>query len=502
MRRAKYLLFLVPAILAGCVGGSKETKEDTEALRAYILDKAPADIGTPLNINYDNKVTMLGAKVTPPGTIRAGQRVKVTMYWRSDKAIDDKGWKLFTHILDGSGERILNIDNVGPLRRVRAGEGQAMSPDKWKPGKIYVDEQDFTLPKRVKSSTVQVTVGIWKGDDRLPILSGPKDRLNRGIVATLQTSATEEPARSTRVPELRVDKMPKDAKVTIDGKLDEDVWKTAPVAGPFVDVRTGRVNTTFPVNGSAKVLWDDKGLYVGFDVKDPDVTGDFDKNAKDAHLWTKDTVEMMVDPDGDGDNKDYYEIQVNPQNLVFDSRFDTYNLPKKGPDGPFGNQDWSSQIKSAVVVNGTLNKSDDKDQGYVVEAMVPWKAFDKAKQVPPGIGQSWRINFYAMQNNGGVAWSPILGQGNFHRASRFGRVLFAEKGWVAPAAEGSAAPAGSEGAPVASGAPPMKEGQTVPAGSSKPMTAQSGAPKLPKPPASTPKVATPTPAPKATAKPQ
>jgi hypothetical protein len=34
------------------------------------------------------------------------------------------------------------------------------------------------------------------------------------------------------------------------------------------------------------------------------------------------------------------------------------------------------------------------------------------------------MNFYAMQNNGGVAWSPILGQGNFHKAARFGRVRF------------------------------------------------------------------------------
>ena len=27
------------------------------------------------------------------------------------------------------------------------------------------------------------------------------------------------------------------------------------------------------------------------------------------------------------------------------------------------------------------------------------------------------MNFYAMENNGGTAWSPILGQGNFHKAS-------------------------------------------------------------------------------------
>jgi hypothetical protein len=104
-----------------------------------------------------------------------------------------------------------------------------------------------------------------------------------------------------------------------------------------------------------------------------------------------------------------------------------------------------------VTINGTMDKADDQDDGYVVEAMIPWKSFDKAKKVPPELGQSWRINLYAMENNGGMAWSAILGQGNFHRASRFGKVLFAAKGWAPPAP--SAAPPGS-GAPAGSGAPP------------------------------------------------
>ena len=46
---------------------------------------------------------------------------------------------------------------------------------------------------------------------------------------------------------------------------------------------------------------------------------------------------------------------------------------------------------------------------------------------PPKPGDTWRMNFYAMKNNGGVAFSPILGQGNFHKASRFGRVT-----WITP----------------------------------------------------------------------
>jgi hypothetical protein len=31
-----------------------------------------------------------------------------------------------------------------------------------------------------------------------------------------------------------------------------------------------------------------------------------------------------------------------------------------------------------------------------------------------------------MKHNGGVAWSPILGLGNFHHAARFGRLHFVD----------------------------------------------------------------------------
>ena len=130
----------------------------------------------------------------------------------------------------------------------------------------------------------------------------------------------------------------------------------------------------------------------------------------------------MLDPDGDGDNKDYYEIQINPQNLVFDTQYDDYNSPNGNGRGPFGHEEWSANLTSAVVVHGTLDDDSDVDQGYTVEAKIPWASFTKAQHAPPRPGDTWRMNFYAMKNNGGTAWSPILGMGNFHRASSFGRV--------------------------------------------------------------------------------
>jgi len=421
---------LAAALVGGCVGGSSDTsKEDKERLKAYVL-AAPGEMTNKLGINFDDKVTLVGAKVEPAGVIKPGNRVKVTMYWRADKKLES-GWNLFTHILDGSGERILNIDNVGPIREWK-GDKQILNPSSWEPGKVYKDEQEFTIPPNIRTDKIQVTTGVWRENDRLKIKAGPADRENRGIVANISTggSAAPAPVANTRVPELRVDKLDKDVKLELDGKLDEEAWKTAATTGPFVDVRTALPNASFPVKGSAKLLWDDNNVYIGFEVTDPDVVGGFDKKDQDPHLWTKDTVEIMVDPDGDGDNKDYYEIQVNPQGLVFDSQFDDYNSPKKDPDGPFGHQEWSAKLKSGVVVDGTLDKAGDVDRGYVIEIAIPWKSFSKAKKTPPKIGDVWRMNFYAMQQNGGVAWSAILGQGNFHKATRFGKVMWAEKGFT------------------------------------------------------------------------
>ncbi|HMJ15304.1 MAG TPA: carbohydrate-binding family 9-like protein [Polyangiaceae bacterium] len=449
------------AVSTACVGGSSDvSKEDQDRLKAFVLDKPPASVPHKLNINYDGKVTLVGYSIEPSGPVSAGQRVALTMYWRSDKKLDE-GWNLFTHIVDGSGERILNIDNVGPLREWRENR-QALWPSAWEAGKYYVDQQVFTLPAGVKTDKVQVVVGVWKDNDRLKPISGPHDSEKRGIVATIPTTATAaaEGPVSTRVPNLRVDKLARGVQIKIDGKLDEPAWATTP-ASSFVDVSSGRANPTAPISGQVKVLWNDEGLLVGFEVKDSDVRGGFKKEDKDPHLWTKDTVEIMIDPDGDGDNQNYYELQINPQNLVFDSQFDAYNQPKKDPNGPFGHQEWSAKLKSAVTIQGTLDEASDKDQGYVVEALLPWKSFTKAKKVPPAVGDTWRMNFYAMQDNGGVAWSPILGQGNFHKATRFGRVQWAEAGWLPPelkpptgtlGGDAGAAASGDAGAAVSAGA--------------------------------------------------
>jgi hypothetical protein len=293
------------------------------------------------------------------------------------------------------------------------------------------------MPPGRAGGRIDIVAGLWKGDKRMKIVKGPKDDEQRARVVSLRAPSperTKPPSKSKKrkrssstLPQLQVYKLEAGSTIAIDGLLNEPAWKLAGTTRQFVDVKTGKKNKKSPIDGRVKLTYDDEALYLGFELKDSDIRGGFDKQAKDPHLWTKDTVEIMVDPDGDGDNKDYYEIQISPQNLVFDSRFDTYNKPKGSKDGPFGHEAWSAGLTSAVTINGTLDRPKDKDTGYVVEAKLPWKAFDKAQQIPPKVGDVWRMNFYALSSNDAVAWSPILGKGNFHKAARFGRVVWKQE---------------------------------------------------------------------------
>jgi len=204
------------------------------------------------------------------------------------------------------------------------------------------------------------------------------------------------------------------------------VWLEAGSTGPFVDVLTGEVNQAAELGASAKLVYDADSLYMAFEVFDEDVRGGFDPSEQDPKLWTSDAIEILIDPDGNGDNLDYYEIQVNPQNLVFDSEFDSYRKPMQEPNGPYGNQAWASGVRSATKLRGTLDDASDVDEGYVVELSLPWRSLRRARRTPPTPGTMWRMNFFAVGKGSACAWSPVLGEGSFHRASRFGRVYISK----------------------------------------------------------------------------
>jgi hypothetical protein len=437
MRRAASALALAFAGWAGaaCSEAPSLSGEQRSRVAQLVTDSPPDDLSK-LDVDFDGMVRLLGYSISPRASrYPPGTRVALTLYWRCDRR-PGRGHRLFTHVLAREGSMLENLDETGALRHLDGVSGPPLPPSAWEPGKVYRDELSFTIPDD-PSPQVTIVAGLHTGrpgaaGSRLRIQGKGGDRENRAIVARLATGA--RPSAQV-VKELAAPRLAEGSTIVIDGILDEAAWTRAASTGRFVDVGRGRENPALPTQGSARVTYDETYLYVGFEVSDKKVRGGFPPDAKDPHLWERDTIEIMIDPDGDGDNKDYYEIQINPQNLVFDTQYDDYNSPNGKGKGPFGHEEWSAALTSAVKVKGTLDDDSDVDEGYSVEARIPWASFTKARRSPPAPGDVWRMNFYAMKNNGGVAWSPILGMGNFHRASRFGRVR-----WLASPAASSTAP--------------------------------------------------------------
>jgi hypothetical protein len=400
-------------LAAGCVEQQSDapTEDDLRIAHEHILPKAP-EPKFPVNAELEDKLTYLGMDVDVESVV-PGKPFTLTHYWKVNKTVPE-GWKLFVHLeAPDSKKSHLNADHV-PING-------KYPVNYWKPGEIIRDIHRVSVPANWPSKEVDILVGLWKGPIRMKIDKGPHDAENRVVAVKLPVNASKEPAEKKHI----VAKKVKNGAVKIDGKLDEAVWKDAPTTTEFVKTMDGQPAEQKTV---AKLLWDDKNLYVAFDAADKDVWTSLDKH--DDKLWTQEAVEMFIDADGDG--KSYVELQVNPKNTTFDSYLGTYRKNEN---------DWTSKMKTAVKVDGTLEKRDDTDKGWTVEMAIPLEdAMGKLKEmknVPPVVGTEWRVNFFRLDMPSGKAqqgwgWSPPM-VGDFHALDRFGVLTFGDDKGQTPA---------------------------------------------------------------------
>jgi hypothetical protein len=185
MRFAVAVLALFVA--TGCNEKPKQAPAPlSAALADHVLDDVPSDLENRTFIDFGGKVHVVGVRIEPKGIVRPGEKVKLRLYWRSVEPLTP-GWSLFTHLVNARGQRLENVDNVGPLRERGAAGEQALAPSSWQPGKVYVDEQEFEMPRGISDSVVTIVVGVWKGNARLSVISGSADRENRAIIAHIKT---------------------------------------------------------------------------------------------------------------------------------------------------------------------------------------------------------------------------------------------------------------------------------------------------------------------------
>ncbi len=208
---------------------------------------------------------------------------------------------------------------------------------------------------------------------------------------------------------------------TIDGRLDDPVWRTAPWTTDFVDIE-GPSKPAPRFRTRVKMLWDDNFLYIAAEMQEPDVKATLTKH--DSVIFKDNDFEVFLKPLPL--TPSYYEFEINALNTGWDLFLD-----RPYREGGKADNSWDIQdLRTAVSVQGTLNRSADTDTGWTVEIAYPLAAFQPRQDVPrPQPGTTWRINFSRVEWKAGQpkednwVWSPQYVV-NMHVPDRWGYLRF------------------------------------------------------------------------------
>src|SRR6516225_4375117 len=100
--------------------------------------------------------------------------------------------------------------------------------------------------------------------------------------------------------------------IAISGKLDDPAWQiAAPLTFVFPwDIQTGAKQKT-----TARLLWDDKYLYVGYDCQDTDIVAVHTE--RDDPTYLDDAVEIFLNPKP-AQTGIYYGLEMNARGVLYD----------------------------------------------------------------------------------------------------------------------------------------------------------------------------------------
>jgi hypothetical protein len=204
----------------------------------------------------------------------------------------------------------------------------------------------------------------------------------------------------------------------IDGVLDEPAWQAASPVW-LRNNRSGQLLNDEKISTSVMTCYDDTTLFIAFFCNDPDIWTTYTQH--DEHLWEEEAVEVFIETDDIPAT--YVEIEVSPANVLFDS----YIVDPEEIDIQATAAFDFPGIRTAVDMQGTLNKRDDTDKFWTVEMAVPFSDLVTERSKSVNTGTDIKINFYRLDKNqgreaAGYAWSPTGGR--FHRPSVFGKLKF------------------------------------------------------------------------------
>ena len=214
--------------------------------------------------------------------------------------------------------------------------------------------------------------------------------------------------------------------VLIDGKMEEKIWQKTE-ARTFdnfyrVEKPDDVQNTIF------RMLWDNKNLYLLFEMEDKHLT--VRETKRDGKPYLDDCAEIFFISAPDSlDTHFGYELNLNKASndfIYFNDFYEGKNLAFKG---------FNPDFEVEVSYNGTINNNKDIDVGWTIEMAIPISNFGVLGQVVP-VSKGNRWAFLAIRqdrndvNGNRKSTSTIFPiydiSKNVHQANRFGLVEFVE----------------------------------------------------------------------------
>jgi hypothetical protein len=204
------------------------------------------------------------------------------------------------------------------------------------------------------------------------------------------------------------------APVVIDGKLDDKAWAAAAAVELIFpwESQTGAKQKT-----SARVLWDDRYLYVAYECEDRDIVAVHME--RDDPTYRDDAVEFFVNPKPSQTGV-YFGLEMNARAvlydyLMYDSRYAFKRFNLQG-------------VQLATFIRGSVNMRGDEDQGWSLEVAIPWENFEELAPRPEA-GTVWRMNLNRWDgvepNRRMSNWSdPQMERPSPHNPGRFGELVF------------------------------------------------------------------------------
>ena len=207
---------------------------------------------------------------------------------------------------------------------------------------------------------------------------------NTPLPPTSTPTITATPTRSYAGPDMRP-KFSMEAYYfstapTIDGSLED--WNLDRYRIENVVFGKSNYDGINDISGRGMIGWDSNKLFIGIRVLD----NKYVQNSKGTNLYKGDSLDFLLDADVSSDyylgelNWDDYQIGISPGSPAPNDEREAYLWYPKADEGK---------------LEGVAIAARSKDDGYVVEASIPWSVFE----VSPAEGQHYGFTFSISDND-------------------------------------------------------------------------------------------------------